>query len=247
LEGLAQLFDNQFIPQNRLRLALVMTSVILLAFVVWIVMDQKPESQLAKANPNEDQQDTIARQTPLPGRDVTPDGGTESQTQPAETAVLASGLSDEQRRKSTELFAQLEQPCLRFEFAISRSATDTQRDSLIAAAKLFNSKNYLPSIVILKDLLNKKAFDDEDTLSRIHLYMGAGYFYSKGMRLALKSLNKVSPESDYYKDALFYMLFAHLAMGEKQKSDALLMQIGKLNDAENLQAIAKSVREILSE
>jgi hypothetical protein len=42
-------------------------------------------------------------------------------------------------------------------------------------------------------------------------------------------------------------LFAHLALGEKQKSDALLMQIGKLNDAENLQAIAKSVREILSE
>lgn len=249
-ERITHWLESLIVPQHRLRLALAGAALILLAGSIWLMQDQinrpwiQPNTRLAQT------EDSVKHSTQSgpgthAGSATAGSGNTEIDRQARHAD--AQSLSAQQIHQSKVLLASLDLPGQYFEYRIARGAPDPNRDSLLAAAKLFNNRQYKAGITIFKDLIGKKAFTDPDTLARIHLYLGISYFNLKGMKLALNALNNVSPESEYYHDALFYRLFAHLALGEKQKSEVLLGQIRNLNDAENLQVVARKVQKILSE
>lgn len=231
-----------FYPQPRLRLSVVFASLALLFTTTYLLWNYFSPSTHPPVQLITGLTDTLSNTMNLKSaRDTTQTNNPVEEIE----KVNVDRLSDIQINRSIALMASIEPPVQRFEYYLTRSAPDPSRDSLVAAAKLFNERNYKASIYILNSLLRKNAFQDPDTISKIQLYLGISYFNLKGMNLALRSLSKISTDTEEYKDALFYMLFANLALGRKAETEKLLVKIASQTDAQYLQDLASSVKIIL--
>jgi hypothetical protein len=126
-------------------------------------------------------------------------------------------------------------------------------DAFILAADQYNLQQYDTCIRILKELTDKKAFRDRDSISQIYYYLGNCYLI-KGMKqnnaklinLSLQSFDSIDRQSYYFKPAWWCRVFAFAKIGSPETSAKYLdsLVIGKYGRYGKVKALRDSIQRV---
>ena len=264
-------FFKELIPpidfgMPQVKLAMVAVSIFIIAYIVWISVDPEPKEQMAdnvvsdtlkneqiavidSANmPEEIEQKQLAENEMKDSVKDFQIAETEAPKHKEEWEIIEL---DKQERMSNLIAANYETP--EFDYTLLRNQTSDANDLFISAADNYNEKDYDNCILILNDLLNRKAFKTDDILNEIHFYLGNCYL-TKGLKEKRKDLLELSlgsfKEVDavyFQKEVKWYSVIALLELGRNEKSLKLIEELMQYNYPGNIGVFRDSVKIILKE